>query len=557
MCTRFALLVALATLPLAAAQSLPVDPTAPTAPPLDIPATPVLPGDMDIHEQGLTFVGPAAAPTHVRVDGPDGAPAFEYAVDDEGRARIDLAGQNALADATLLAVRGDPVGDWFAIRVQDPQGDPQEFQIDRAGMLSNVNVPIDEQLPVVSVVRPPAWPGAPAAPYLLFVEDDAPNHLAPAKLDGSRFLQRGGVHRAVLQIPLSEATYDRMFLEVRAGDELLTATFAPLRETDTAASFETLFRPSDARATDGASITIQPVYERRLSPLVVERFNESMAYSYRVDGTGPSVTIDAPASADDFSFVVQWNGADALSGLGAFHVDYREAGGSAWTRWIAKSPAKSATFSGEWGHTYEFRATALDEVGNPSTPGTATTAIAARPGGSPTDDINHPPTARLLTPRAGSLVAGLASVTWSAADPDGTPVTSKVELSADDGDTWRVLYSGPGQSAEWDSRSDADGPGYRLRLTVSDGTQQASDATGALTVRNVASKVTAPADAPGAPTSAPPAPPVPSPGDAAPDASALPDEAPGDASADAKKVPAPFVGLAIAGAALLARRKRA
>lgn len=557
------LLLVVLALPAATAQDLPAPPAALSAP--APPTPPPLPGaqdEVDIDEHGLTFEGPADAPRRVLVVAPDGAPALSYEMDAEGRARLDIAGTNVVSDATLLAIEGDPKGDAFVLFLRDAEGRRHEVLIDREVLLANVDLPPEAQLPAIDVLRPPAWPGAPSRPFLLNVQDTEPNLLAAAALEGTRFLKLAGEHKAVLQLPTSDADFDRMILRATraANGAALNVTFARSHATNDAVVFRASYLPGLLGLNEGDRVDVQPFYERRVTPLVVERFPENATYSYLVDGLPPSVTISAPAEADDFRFAIAWNGADGLSGLGGFTIDYREAGAERWTRWLDKAPAKSATFSGAWAKTYEFRAFSHDAVGNPSPASqTVTTTVKAPPGGS--DDVNHEPTARLLTPPTGALVGGLASVTWTATDPDGTPVTSKLEVSADEGGTWRLLYVGTDASHTWDTTAEEDGPGYQIRLTVSDGTTQAFDKTGALTIRNVVAPP-APIDEPEPQTPPTPDAPATPPQDVrpanAPDAptdAAAPDTTAAEEAPPKKGVPAPFIGGAIAAAALLARRR--
>lgn len=545
---RLGLLALLLAIPLVAAESLP-GLNAPKTP-VDTSATGTL---LSIHEGPFSFEGPANSPTHVLVTDADGAPALEYTVDAEGRARLDVAGKTALADATLLRVEGDPTGDAFALVLRDPEGGVHEVAIDRALLDQYADRSTPPKAPI-EIKRPLEWPGAPQRSYLVHVKDAGQTQLAASQLNGAAFLSKSGTHRAVLQIPVNEDQWDRSFLQVRREGQnaTLNATFAQQHATNDALVFAASYAPSLLGPAEGERIAIDVIHERRPIPLVVERYGEPATYRYRVDGTGPTVSINAPSQSIDFRFTVTWAGSDALSGVSGFVLFYRESGASTWIHWLT-TRENGAVFSGEWGRTYELRARSLDAVGNPSADAFAFTSVVAQPSGE--DDINDPPTARFLTPFAGAELAGVVPITWRAEDPDETPVTSRVEISDDDGETYRLLYVGRDLATTWDTTGDADGSGYRIRLTVSDGTQSATDVLSALKVRNV---VVPPAPEPAEPTqpaeptSAAPAPTAPLPADDT-------DEPATPASDEGGKgVPAPFVGIAIAAAALLAgRRKRA
>lgn len=537
----------LLSLPLAAAQTLPTTevPALPTPPSPDVAEEDVL----GLGESLVELEGDPQRPSLLRVLAPDGSAAVTYRVNADGRSSVTVADQMVLDDATLVAIEGAPTDDAFTLHLRDAEGNPHAVRIDRAALAANLPLP---DVPPVSVARPPEWPGAPRQAYLAFVSDPRPNHVPAAQLDGTRHLQLSGPHAIFVQMPIANATYDRLAFEAwRAADPNVTIEGRLDRNggTTDAAIFRGAFDPAQiAGAQDGDTIHLRVFYERRLSPLAVERFAEDADYRYKLDGRGPTVAVNAAREASDFRFALAWSGEDARTGVSGFRVDHRVAGAATWTRWLDGAAARSATFSGAWGTTYEFRVTSLDGVGNPSAaPATATVTVVPQPAGN--DDVNDPPTARLLAPAAGEVLAGAALVTWQATDPDATPVTSRLEVSGDDGRTWRALYVGGDASYSWLTSAELDGA-YRLRLTVSDGAQSVADAVGGLVVRNVqaapASKepVAGAAAGPGgAPAGLTPA--------TAPPAALQEPQAPA-------AVPGPgllLAALALAGAAMAARRR--
>lgn len=550
---RFALFGLLLVLPLAAAQAplpLPTSPTVPTAP----PGTPDPSAPLSIQDGPLTFLGPADAPTLVRLTH-EGQTAFEYSVGSDGRARIVAGDKVLLQDATLVRVEGDPLGDSFTLVLRDAEGREHKQLVARPTEAEAILLQLPPEARVAFMERPEGYPGGPDAPYLVYVQSGG-IHLGASELTQAQFARRSGAHVAGLQVPLADGDWDRVWLVASlASGANQSANFQVIRTTDTASVYRAEYFPALLRgAVDGSILELDVNYERRLAPIVVERFVEAADYRYKLDATGPTVAAFSAAEADSFAFEVAWSGEDKQSGLGGFDVDWRKQGATTWTRWLPGTPATSAVFSGDWGQTYEFRVTALDRVGNPSQPATTTTRVLPQPAQNL--DINDAPTARLLTPRAGSTLAGDTLVTWRASDPDGMPVTSTLEMSADDGETWRKLYVGVGERFVWNVAKELDGADYRLRLTVSDGSQNAADAVGALTVRNVVAPVAppSPSPAPTAPTSV-----VPTSGGAtggATDTGAS-GEAGGEAAAPGKKVPGvgAVVLVALVGALALLRRR--
>jgi hypothetical protein len=62
-------------------------------------------------------------------------------------------------------------------------------------------------------------------------------------------------------------------------------------------------------------------------------------------------------------FEVAWTGYDDEAGIEGFDVEY-QVDGMAWNGWMTDTIDTEAMFVGEAGHTYNFRVTARDRVGN-------------------------------------------------------------------------------------------------------------------------------------------------------------------------------------------------
>ena len=83
------------------------------------------------------------------------------------------------------------------------------------------------------------------------------------------------------------------------------------------------------------------------------------------DTAAPHVDVHTlPAVTELPSFDVSWSGSDDLTGIWAYDIQFRDGPDGAWQDWIVWSARTSATFEGQDGHTYYFRARARDRAGN-------------------------------------------------------------------------------------------------------------------------------------------------------------------------------------------------
>jgi uncharacterized repeat protein (TIGR01451 family) len=120
--------------------------------------------------------------------------------------------------------------------------------------------------------------------------------------------------------------------------------------------------------------------------LVVFDTNASIATvppAFNTIDTGAELTssvVSLPATESSPSFTVDWSGQDSGgSGIASYAVYYNDDGGPP-TLWQSATQATSATFTGQYGHTYAFYSVATDNVGNvqPTPPSAqATTQIVA------------------------------------------------------------------------------------------------------------------------------------------------------------------------------------
>jgi len=92
----------------------------------------------------------------------------------------------------------------------------------------------------------------------------------------------------------------------------------------------------------------------------------------------PESQVDAlPATTSRSDFRVSWTGADDAGGSGIASYDiYVSIDGGEYVVWLEDTTETSATFYGDFGHTYAFYSVARDNVGYeeavPATPDTQT-----------------------------------------------------------------------------------------------------------------------------------------------------------------------------------------
>jgi len=95
------------------------------------------------------------------------------------------------------------------------------------------------------------------------------------------------------------------------------------------------------------------------------------AWNLGLDRTPPTVAASVSQMYGDAPFrdfwVNWWDSYDALSGIAAYDVQYREGAGGTWTDLAISTTETYTRFVGLDGHTYYFRARARDFAGNQST----------------------------------------------------------------------------------------------------------------------------------------------------------------------------------------------
>ena len=87
-----------------------------------------------------------------------------------------------------------------------------------------------------------------------------------------------------------------------------------------------------------------------------------------VDTIAPSShTLTLPTYEASLSFTVYWGPQFDSQDIASYRIQSRDNGG-AWSDWIVSVGPTSAVFTGQDGHTYEFRSMATDRAGNPEPP---------------------------------------------------------------------------------------------------------------------------------------------------------------------------------------------
>ena len=90
-----------------------------------------------------------------------------------------------------------------------------------------------------------------------------------------------------------------------------------------------------------------------------------LAGPYYIDTIKPTSSASSPAHVDNTSFVVNWSGDDADSGIASYDIQVRDKTlGGAWADWKIAQTSLGEWYTGQGGHIYEFRSRARDHVGN-------------------------------------------------------------------------------------------------------------------------------------------------------------------------------------------------
>ncbi len=155
-----------------------------------------------------------------------------------------------------------------------------------------------------------------------------------------------------------------------------------------------------------------------------------------IDAGPPISSVAAlPATETSTSFTVTWAGADDVggSGIAAFDVFVSDNGGP-FLPFVTGTRDTSASFSGEFGHTYGFYSIAVDNVGQQEsqTPAADTVTL-----------LEQLPSASLSTP--SSPASGDVSIDYILTDAESDTCSILAEFSSDGGATWSTATEVSGQ----------------------------------------------------------------------------------------------------------------
>ena len=90
------------------------------------------------------------------------------------------------------------------------------------------------------------------------------------------------------------------------------------------------------------------------------------------------------------------------------------------------------------------------------------------------------PTVTVVSPNGGEVLQDMQTITWTATDPQGDPLTYIVYYSPDGGQTWTQLAIGFTESSyQWDTTTVVDGANYLIQVEASNGMQTCTDISNA------------------------------------------------------------------------------
>ena len=90
-----------------------------------------------------------------------------------------------------------------------------------------------------------------------------------------------------------------------------------------------------------------------------------LANKFQQDTVPPTGGITSlPPATDGYAIGVSWHALDVGSGVASYTVQVRDRATATWTTWLGNTTATTGTYVGTPGHTYEFRVSAKDKLGN-------------------------------------------------------------------------------------------------------------------------------------------------------------------------------------------------
>ena len=183
--------------------------------------------------------------------------------------------------------------------------------------------------------------------------------------------------RLLAPVPSSGNTSESIYLNsrtvtfrwaptLRASNYTLHVGLSPSPKDDAAPVF---------RQTFGSSVTQHTVTYAQDYPTLYWQVsttndvgsNASGDHRMGIDRTAATCAIQPlPATTYESVFQVSWGGADGVSGVESFDIQYLDSGRGAWSDWLAGVPVSKTydLFTGQAGHSYSFHCRATDRAGN-------------------------------------------------------------------------------------------------------------------------------------------------------------------------------------------------
>lgn len=458
----------------------------------------------------VAILGSTTDPEGLRVTGPDGGTLllYEEAEGDAATVSVPPAGVTEDVRKETLRLEGNPlVDDEATLVIEDQDGETvHEFTINRPNYReaarqtareADDEAPADLS-PVVSAVDT-ATGSAPETrdepDYLTEVADGNEAWGEESRLAGQRWMS--GLRNLTFEATFDEtAAYDRFYVRYASGTPVsMDAPTVALEPVDGNQSHRrgTLDLPNPG-AWDGETMWFEVVAERRPADLVAYGRVDNRTdapFGVRVDGARPTAEVNAPSDPDGTTWLVDWGGEDAGSGVVEFTVEKQIAGGG-WQTLAERTTGRSQQVTGQADLTYQFRVRASDAV-NHTSPWTDPPAEVTYqsptsdpdPDGSPADDgddANQAPTVDILSPSSDEDVSGIVEIRWSSDDPDGTAPAESAYIRPEGDEKWSPLRTNSDR-AYWDTSEWANGD-YEIKVVADDGTLTGRDSVTGVSVAN-------------------------------------------------------------------------